>query len=238
MKSTILTAALLLASSSLAPASTIASGVIASLVFTTPTGNVGPSDSIPILVTLTLDPNSAPITTDAGYMVTSGYSSSDVTANLLPNLPAYVNVDTDSLRANLTEFLSCSGSFFSGCNENPYHFDFDYSSNAFVTQQNLNLVPGSSTTFTYGSLTPTGGVPVAPGTYNLGPVGYFIQIYDNSGPGGYANADHIADIAIADTSLSESTFSRTVISSAPEPGTYAMMGSALVGLLYTVRRRR
>src|SRR4030088_2466990 len=70
---------------------------IATLAFQTPNATVGSTDIIDIIVTLTLDPASDPLTTDAFGAVTSGLTLADIQANLFSGLPAGVDPTTDNL---------------------------------------------------------------------------------------------------------------------------------------------
>ena len=60
----------------LAPATQAA--VIATLTFDTPTGTVASNASIPVYLTLTLDPSSDPLSTDASGFVTSPLSAQNL----------------------------------------------------------------------------------------------------------------------------------------------------------------
>ena len=194
-------------------------GVTATLTFTTPNGTVGPTDSIPIYLTLTLDPSSVALTTDGSGNVTSGLTPADIAANLFAGLPPGED-QTSATNSNLNEGWGCSGTFFTGCSGNPYDYVDNFSGD-FSFYDGLNLAPGSSSQWLLATLTPTGGTAPA-GTYTFaGPfsaVGFFIQVWDNTYPGGPL---HLADVPIADTG--NVTFTRTVVDAVPEPGTWAMM---------------
>src|SRR4051794_4589368 len=85
--------------------------IVASLVFTTPTAApIQPTDSIPVWLTLTLDSSSDAIQTDASGQVTT-YTLSQVAANLFGGLPIGVDINNDSLSANVNLAFGCSGTF-------------------------------------------------------------------------------------------------------------------------------
>jgi hypothetical protein len=199
----------------------------ASLVFTTPTAAAGPTDNIDVYVTLTLDPASVALTTDASGTVTSGYGAGD--------LPSGFNVTS----SNLNMSFSCSGTFTDVCtNGPPYDFNFAYPS--FSYAQNLNIQPGGSETFLFGTFTPTGGGPVAPATYTFFNTSFFIQLYDNTqNDPNNGTPPWQFDVAIASTCDSSDvscSFQRTVVA-VPEPETYAMLMAGL-GLVGFAARRR
>ncbi len=205
---------------------------IATLSFETPRGTVGATDSIDVFVTLTLDATSAAITTDASGTVTSGYGATD--------LPPGFSVTSSNLN---TSFM-CSGTFTNACNGPPYDFHFGKSFGGIGTEfgfaSSLDIQPGNSQTFLFGTFAPTNGTPVAPGTYSFYDAAFFIQLYDNTqnDPGTGASPWHI-DVNIASTCSSQDvscSFQRTV-AAVPEPETYAMLlaGLGLVG--FVVQRR-
>jgi PEP-CTERM motif len=215
---------------------------VGSLTWVTPNGTVGPTDSIPIEVMLSLSPGSVALTTDAMGHVTSGYSLSDVHPN--PNAPPGVNVATDTLFGVMTVGIGCPGfgpnidTFVGagGCvNGSPYNFQFANGPGT-IFVPNLDLEPGMSSDFAYGMFAPAGGGPVAPGTYDFNVASYAIAILDatvltNGAP------SNIATIPIALTLNSNAgNFERTV-QAAPEPGTYLLLGGG-IALLSVFRRRR
>jgi hypothetical protein len=146
-----------------------------SLQFLEPTGVVGPTDSIPVWIRFTLDPDSPDpllITTDGGdappfgipleYYPTEFFldeGSGDVPASTFSLQSVFLN----------TAFL-CSGTFTSSCTQGPpYRFDFNTSPpdsiNFLPTSgTTLSLQPGESRDYLFGSFVPSDG-PVAPGSY-------------------------------------------------------------------------
>ena len=220
----------------LAGTGTASAGLIASLTFTTPTGTVYDTDSIPIDLTLALDPNSDALITDGAGNVISGLPA-DLTPYLFsPIDKTGVNLQSDTLSTVLNESLTCSTSFLIGCGDagSPYSFNFS----SFFPSSNFELDAGNSYTNLFGTFNPDGGT--APdGTYTLPHVSLFIQVYDASiltDPNDPNSELHIADIPIADTTQQPS-FTRDVISATPEPGTWFLTLSGLAAAVSVARRK-
>jgi hypothetical protein len=210
----------------------LSAGIIGSLAFTNPTGTVGPTDAVPVDITLSLDPTSVAIQTDGTGSVTSGYTLADVNANLLPGLTG-VNTATDHLRTVINVSAECSGTFFTGCNGNPYDLNF-----VFPSAVNLDLQPGSSTGFPFAIFTPTTGT-VPAGHYVFNQAEIFIQVYDLTVLDSNSQSTHIADIPIAGIRQSEAAvFQRDVVSATPEPQSVALLLSGLGGIALFARRRK
>jgi hypothetical protein len=159
----------------LCPIRNASASVIATATFTTPTGTVNSTDSIPVFLTLALDPSSDPLITDGNGNVISSYSIADVQANLFSNLPDGVDPTVDPLHSYLNEFFECSGTFTTSCTQGP-RYDFQFGP---PISFNLDIEPGNSINFLLGAFTPTGGV-VPPGTYTFLNGGVFIQIYSTT----------------------------------------------------------
>jgi hypothetical protein len=135
----------------LCPIKNASASLIATAIFTTPTGTVNATDSIPLFVMLTLDPSSDPLITDVSADVISGYAIAEVESSLFGGLPDGVDPTTDPLSASLDEFIQCSGTFTSVCTTGPpYDFQFGPS----ITSS-LDLEPGDSINFLLGTFTPT-----------------------------------------------------------------------------------
>jgi PEP-CTERM motif len=210
------------------------------LTFTTPTGTVNATDSIPVWLTLLLNPSYA-LATDASGNVTTGLTISDVQDNLFSGLPPGVDPTTDPLTSNVNVSFGCSGTFTSVCTSGPpYDFNFNFNPPSMIAPVNLNLPAGSSFDYLFGSFDPTGGTAPA-GTYDFFFTGLFIQVFDGNfqDPNNPGSPLHIADVPIADTGASNSTFTRDVVGGAaiPEPGTTALMLAGLGVLAGFVRRR-
>jgi hypothetical protein len=211
-------------------ASSANSAVIATLSFDTPSATIASNADVPVWLTLTLDPSSDPITTDA---------SSNVTSPLSPQVVSDLGGHTTGVVVNEEAFC---GTGLDGCNGPgaPYTFSFNYGANNFVTPANLNLQPGDSLDFLLGTFTPNGG-NAAPGVYSFSNAGIIFQYYDGSDPNNIQN--YSSDIADACPSFTAScAFTRTVLGTAagavPEPASWALMMIGLGGLGAALRARR
>ncbi len=222
--------------------------IYGTVTFTDPVVYASNTATIPIYLTLTLDPASDALMTDASGNITD-LSAGQVAANLFGNYtdsnnnPIQISPDpyTDPLSSNTNEFLGCSGTFFNsanacgggtGPNAAPYSFNFNYGpAPEFAFATNLDLAPGSSTTYLFGSLTPTTG-SVASGTYNLPSAGFFMQVFDDAYIDSNNNPAHIADIYFA----TDETAGFTAIVATPEPGFYGLLGLGLGFLAVCARR--
>lgn len=223
-------------SASLGAAATIGGvAVDATLTFNDPTEMVGPTDSIPVNVTLALAADSAAIETDAMGQVI-GLDAADIAPYVFGSVSG-VNLATDTLHTFLTDGIGCGNTFSPPCTTGPpYAFSFNFAPPAFIGQESFDLPPATSFSFLFGTFTPTGG-PVPAGTYMLPEVVADIGVQDESLP----MDPVIAIIDLADTS-SQTPFTRTVIGSTPEPGSWALTlaGLALMGrrTRRTLKRRR
>ncbi len=217
-----------LAAASAAGAATTAA--FGTLSFDQQFGTATSTDAIPVFLTLTLDPASAPLTTDPSAQVTSGLTDQNISdAGYDPA------VYTSRL---VNEEFSCSGSFTSGCGSptaGAYHFNFNFDPPSFVTPSNFDLEPGSSYSFLFGTFVPNGH-GAAPGTYQFANASIIFELFN-------ADQSQEASITLASTCASGSaacSFTRVVtggIGAVPEPASWALMlaGFGLVGA--TMRRR-
>ena len=196
--------------------------VIATLSFNTPNATVASNVAIPVWVTLTLDPASDPIATDS-----SGYVTSPLSAMNISDL----NGNSANVIVNNSYF--CSGNFTNVCSPGAYGFNFNFAPPSFVAPSNLNLAPGSSTSFLFGTFNPVGG-NAAPGIYTFYNARFEFEYYDSVKMAAYFST-------IADTCISSSpscAFTRTVFAAAvPEPTSWAMMILGVAGVGVALRRR-
>ena len=197
--------------------------VIASLSFDTPNATVSSTASIPVWVTLTLDPTSDPLATDAGGTVTSPLSAQ----NLIDLVPG-------DGRIIVNNGFQCSGTFTSGCGAGAYGFNFNFGAPSFVDPPNLNLAPGSSTHWLFGTFTPTGGSAL-PGTYT-----FYNAIFEFEHYNPTDNSFHFSSIAQTCASqTADCAFTRTVVGGVvPEPAGWVLMLVGVGGLGAALRRRR
>ena len=205
-----------------APASATVTGTLA---FTQPTGVVGPTDVVPVLLTLTLDQTSDALSV-SNYTITSGGpSDAELIAAGFDLSQAYTT--------NLNVFFQCGGTFNSIClDPPPYRFDFSFENYA-----EIDIAAGDDYTFAFGAFTPDPGA-VPAGSYIFYNAGIFVQAF-----GLDLNGDPLHhDFAIANTCDNENitcAFTRTVVGGAvPEPATWAMMVLGFGGMGAMLRRRR
>jgi hypothetical protein len=213
---------------------------IATLTFTVPDGTVSPTDSIPVMLTLSLSPLSDALITDSTGQVTSGLTTADIQANLFSGLGVDESGATvANTVSSLNVSFGCSGSFTSSCGQGP-PYDFTFGS-AMVNPANLNLAPGSATNYLFGTFTPTGGA-APPGTYQFFYSAIYIQVLDPNNfriPGNPSSGFlQIASVPIADTQSSSSVFTRVVLAATPEPASFAFMLGGLGVMIGLVRRRK
>ena len=201
-------------------ASQAQAAVIATLSFDTPTGTVASNADIPVWMTLTLDPSSDPITTDA-----SGYVTSPLSAQTISDL------NGNSTGVYMSESVGC-GDTLDACNgpSSAYTFSFNRGANTFAAPANLDLEPGDSLDILLGTFTPNGGNAPA-GTYEFN-IAYVSFGYHDS----TSDSTYLADIAHTPTPFDRTVFS---VSAAPEPATWAMflMGFGAVGFGLRATRR-
>ncbi len=219
---------------SLAAAAQADAAVIATLTFDTPSGVVANNVSIPVWVTLALAADSDPLKSDA-----SGAVTSPDTSTLFAGHP-------DINRVIFNNSFECSGTFNTSCNSptDDYNFHFNFAAPSFVGPSNLDLEPGTSTHFLFGTFDPQNGATHA-GTYT-----FFNTIFEFEG-----SNDGFTDVqfsTIAETCPGQNNdcaFTRTVFeavppgtglgNAVPEPAAWALMivGFAGAGAQLRLRRR-
>lgn len=215
-------------------ASSVASAaVVSTLSFTTPSGTVGPTDTIDIWVTLTLDPSSDPLTFDRNQ------ADGNLPASLLP-------IDATWGEYKVGEFASydavhtyfsyiCSGNLLtSSCDGGEYTsiwFDNPYS---WGRDGSLVLQPGESRDFLLRRFSPTDG-SAALGEYTLGGIELGFYVTGEDAEGRWLS-QHVSLGNTCASGDSSCLFTRTV-SEVPLPAGIWLFGSALMGLA-GVRHRR
>ena len=154
---------------------------LGSLQYIQPTGTVSPTDSIDVRVRLTLDPTSdaLELVNDpvgpppfgvplANYPSNFDFTYYDGTTTTFHTGGTLLDVNS----IYLNTFFECSGTFVTGCNNNPYTFAFNLSGPEtinFIPTSNassFSLAPGASFDYLFGSFTPDGGAAPA-GTYTF-----------------------------------------------------------------------
>jgi hypothetical protein len=204
-----------------------------SMSFTAPSGLIGPTDSVDVVVRLSnndatgafvVDPGQPNIGLDASFLPTTGYyTDPDTNASV-----ASTFVTWDSGFLGLA--FGCSGSFTSSCTDGP-PYNFNFSSYSFELP--FSLAAGASLEFTLGTFVPSAG-PVAAGTYQFfrAPLALWIFGTDADGhnlstitfPVSTCDFDNATDCA-------GKLFERTVVGEVPEPAGWGLMalGLPLVG---------
>ena len=203
------------------------------LTFDTPSAIVGPNDAIPVFLTLSLAPGSTALVTDASGMVLSGYDDSE--------LPMNFHVDD----SGIGQVSGCGGTFNNHCGSDaPYDFSFFKVETQQPLLPDLDLQPGQSVSFLFGTFRPTNG-PVNEGTYTHDYLGLSLQFTDFSkpdpdeptSPSNTYWSTSFSFVQTCDNSQNACNFQRTVVAAVPEPETYAMLLAGLGLIGWVVRRR-
>lgn len=240
MKFRLAFAAAVVAATSLAPA--LAALPTGKLEFVQRTGTAFANESIPVVIRLTLDPTSSPLT----------FTSDPITGFLPEDIPTEGRFDIgvpgeDELRpfasvntALLNTFYSCQGDFTIGCDPSPnYKFEFNTSSSPahpsinFLTS--FTLAPGGSFDFTFGFFVPAAG-GAAPGVYRWNGAGVTLGFQGLDDQGNYGNTYENMVISTGNELDPGVAFERTV-TAVPEPSTYAMLALGLAAVAGFARRR-
>ncbi len=219
--------------------------VFGNLAFDTPNAVVFSNQDIEVWLTLTLDANSDALVTDVSGITTSLTPAEIATVTYNSNLDTFdPNLISDVIVNNSFE---CSGNFVSGCGPGAYMFDFNYASPSFIGAQNLNLAPGSSSSWLFGTFRPVGG-NAAPDTYTFYNANFIFQFSQpNLNPDMENPGDTLfGSFNIASTCPGQNNdcaFTRTVLAApgggaVPEPATWAMMIIGFGGVGALMRRNR
>jgi hypothetical protein len=217
-----------------APASSL------SLVFLEPTGTVGPTDNIPVLLRFSNNDASLPFVVDNALplggldpaMVPLEGSRFDPDTNQYVNEPfaSYTNF-------SLTIGFGCSGSFTTACTGGP-PYDFSFSPSPF--SQPYSLAAGASLDYLFGTFIPSAG-PVAAGTYEFYRSVVWLNV-DGLNAMGLPLSSAVFpattcsfDNAAACTQAGQTFFTRVV--EVPEPSQGALLLGGLLALRLIARRR-
>lgn len=216
------------------------------LAFTTPSGTVGPNDSVEVWVTMSIPSSSSALAFDESApdfgldpadLPSQGYY--DSSAN--PGTMVWADFTSYS-EIYLNTWFGCSGTFTASCIDGPpYDFSFHLSSLPGKPSVNFltsfDLQPGQQYSYLFGVFTPSAG-PVAAGTYTFERTGLTLNFVglDADGNTLHAEVDWQTNCGPGDTSC---LFTRTV-TAVPEVSTWASMsiGLLLVGSLVPRLRRR
>jgi hypothetical protein len=166
---------------------------VASLSYIQPTGTVLTTDAIDVRLRLTLDPSSDPLNLVgdpvgpppfgvplANYPTNTDFEVYDPNTNTTTSHSGGTIVSLQQVYLNT--FFECSGTFVTGCNGNPYTFNFNTTGpesinfRPAITPGDINVAPGGSLDYLFGTFTPDGGAaPV--GSYIFYRTGVTLNFY-------------------------------------------------------------
>jgi len=216
------------------------------LTFLEQSATVGPTDSIPVWMRLTLDPSSQPLVVDSS-LPGFGIDPLDVPSD-------WYSID----RALTNTYFTCGSTFVGTSNcvtGSPYNFEFNtLGPDTINFVDPIQMQPGESRDFLFGTFSPSQGA-VPEGTYLYSTTGVTLQLFgkkqtfdelgapvvDEFGDPVLVDVEISFDIAASCTNGDPScVFSRTVVGVVPEPETYAMMlaGLGMLGVAAARRRRK
>ncbi len=209
--------------------SMVSAAVVSTLSFTTPTGTVGPTDTIDVWVTLTLDPSSDPLTYDGSY------ADWNLPVSLMPAAGWLASSGAEMKWAPFASYdlvlptygFRCIGNLVSAsCGDGEYSRSVATGIGTWFGPQ-LNMQPGESRDFNVLQFTPTNG-SATPGEYFLSGlmIGFYALGKDSEG-NELRGFTPLGDACRFDDS--SCMFTRTV-SEVPLPAGIWLFGSALIGL--------
>lgn len=215
------------------------------LEFVQRTGTVVADATIPVVMRLTIDSGSAPLTFTSNPLL--GFATEDI-----PTEGRFWNSVTEIyeqrpfasvVSAYLNTYYACGGDFAIGCGEVGGNYQFEFNVVDSLAHPSINfrdsftLNAGQSYEYTFGFFVPKAG-GATPGVYRWNGTGVTLNFrgldVDGNDDGVAFDAMVIATGADLDANVA---FERTVIA-IPEPGTYALMAAGLVVVGGLARWRR
>ncbi len=231
-------AAAVVAATSLAPA--LAALPTGKLEFVERTGTALANERIAIIMRLTLDTDSSPLT----------FSSDPITGIDLQDIPTEGQFDNGGVTETrpfasvntvlLNTYYTCHGDFTTVCDPSAnYRFEFNTTSSpghpSINGRTSFTLAAGESYEYTFGFFVPAAG-GAAPGVYRWNGTAVTLGFQGLDNEGNYGNTYENMSIITGNSLDPDVAFERT-ITAVPEPSTYAMLALGLVAVAGFARRR-
>lgn len=228
-----------LAACALACAGTAAQALpTATLSFAEAAGTVGATDSIEVWLRLTID---GPLTIDNTAGAPFGLDEADLPVQGYDGDSNFVPFATITRVWTNTAF-GCGSDFVASpansCGGGAYNFEF-HTDNSDPTKPSFNFLEALSLSagshdYLFGTFVPVS--PVAGATYTFDAAYLTLNFEGYAADGTALTAGY--DLAASCAGQTDCAFTRTVVSTIPEPTGYAMLLAGLMGVGATVARRR